>query len=128
MKKLLGIIVLGLLLSTSANAGLFSKNEFKFSRCYTESYNNHDDWLADSLFLRWDWEINLKNKTATRLAQLQVDDKELSIDQFQIVAVTKEFIKTNTISDTSYIFYRKTGEIQIVGWSGKSTMKCEIFD
>ena len=128
MKKRFLIILVALLLSGNAYAGLLSKNEFKFSRCYTESYNNHNDWLANSLFLRWDWEINLKNKTATRLAKLKVDDKELVIDQFQIVAVTKEFIKTNTISDTSYIFYRKTGEIQVAGWSGKSIMKCEIFD
>ncbi len=32
------------------------------------------------------------------------------------------------LCSAGYIFYRKTGEMQIAGWSGKSTMKCEIFD
>ena len=128
MKKLLAIVVLGLLWSGSAYAGLFGKDVFKFERCFTESYSNHNEWIKNSNFLKWEWELDLKNKTASRIAQLKVDDKELVIDQFQIIAVTKEFIKTNTINDTSYIFYRKTGEIQIAGWSGKSTMKCEIFD
>ena len=128
MKKLLGIVVLGLLIITNSQAGLFDKKEFKFERCYTESYSNHNDWIENSLFLKWEWEINLKNKTTTRIAQTKLDDKKLNVDQFQIIAVTKEFIKTNSLSDTSYIFFRKNGKIQVAGWSGKSTMKCEIFD
>jgi len=126
MKKLLGILVLGLFIITNSYAGLFSKNEFKFERCYSESYSNHNDWLADSLFLKWEWEINLKNKTATRIAQLKVDAKELRIDQLQIIAVTKEFIKTNSSSTgTSYVFFRKNGKIQV---SEGGVMKCEVFD
>ena len=53
--------------------------------------------LNKSLFLKWEWEINLKNKTATRIAQTKLDDKKLNVDQFQIIAVTKEFIKTNSL-------------------------------
>ena len=53
--------------------------------------------------------------------------RELNTNQFEIVAVTKEFIKTNSIDDTIYIFYRKTGKIQISGWT-KSSMNCEIFN
>ena len=128
MKKLSLFIFLGLLVTTNLQAGLFDKKEFKFERCYTESYSNHNDWIENGLFLKWEWEINLKNKTATRIAQSKLDDKKLNVDQFQIIAVTKEFIKTNSLSDTSYIFFRKNGTIQISGWVGKSTMKCEVFD
>ena len=48
-------------MSGNAYAGLFSKNEFKFERCYTDSYTNHSDWIENGVFLRWEWEINLKN-------------------------------------------------------------------
>jgi hypothetical protein len=128
MKNLALFIFLSLLVTTNSQAGLFDKKEFKFERCYTESYSNHNDWIENGLFLKWEWEINLKNKTATRIAQSKLDDKKLNVDQFQIIAVTKEFIKTNSLLDTSYIFFRKNGTIQISGWGDKSTMKCEVFD
>jgi len=128
MKKLFStILVLGLLLSGNAYAGLFSKNEFKFERCYTDSYTNHSDWIENSDFLRWEWEINLKNKTATRLAQLK-SDGELRIEQLKIIAVTKEFIQVPADSDLTYIFFRKTGRIQTKSSFGTGYMFCEVFD
>ena len=127
MKKLSLFIFLGLLVTTNLQAGLFDKKEFKFERCYTESYSNHNDWIANSMFLKWEWEINLTNKTATRTAQLKVDDKEIRVQEFKIIAVTKEFIKTNSPTGTSYIFYRKSGKIQVKGMD-LSYMNCEKFD
>ena len=127
MKKFLMILVLSLFISANAYAGLFSKDEFKFEKCYTESYSNYNDWRANSLFLKWKWEINLKNKTATRIAQLKDNVNEMRIDQFQIIAVTKEFIKTNAPTGTSYVFYRKNGQIQVSG-TEVSMMRCEVFD
>ena len=127
MKKLSLYAFLGFLIITNSHAGLFDKKEFKFERCYTESYSNHNDWIANSMFLKWEWEINLTNKTATRTAQLKVDDKEIRVQEFKIIAVTKEFIKTNSPTGTSYIFYRKSGKIQVKGMD-LSYMNCEKFD
>ena len=125
MKKLLGIVVLGLLWSGNAYAGLFDKDVFKFERCFTESYSNHNEWIKYSNFLKWEWELDLKNKTASRIAKHKTDGM-LRVDQFKIIAVTKEFIKTNSPSGTSYIFFRKTGKIQVKGFD-LSIMTCEIF-
>ena len=124
MKKIFAIILIFFMCSNS-QAGLFDKKEFKFERCFTENYTNHNEWIEDSFFLKWEWEINLKNKTATRIAQSKLDDQKLHVDQFQIIAVTKEFIKTNSISDTNYIFFRKNGKIQV---SSGGIMQCEVFD
>tara|TARA_B100001964_G_C13788311_1_gene403347 strand:- start:407 stop:565 length:159 start_codon:yes stop_codon:yes gene_type:complete len=52
MKKLLGILILGLLVCSNVNAGLFNKNEFKFERCYTDYDKNHDDFITNSWFLK----------------------------------------------------------------------------
>ena len=126
MKKLLGIVVLGLLLSENAHA-FFGKNKFKFQRCYTESFSNHDEWINNSMFLRWEWEIDLKKKIATRYAQMIVDDQKLDVKQFRIGLVTDELIMTKTLGEQMYTFFRKTGVIEIKTSLGSSKMFCEKF-
>ena len=137
MKKILAIMVLFFFVCENAYAGLselFRKNEFKFERCYPESskeYLNYNDWANRGPFLKWEWEINLKNKTATRISIFKHDNKT-NVAQYPVAAITSEFIQTSEIDGTSYLFKRKTGRIQISTELNKtnkrpSIMKCEKF-
>ena len=125
MNKIFYTLILFIFSSLNAYAGIFSKDIFKFERCFTESYSNHNDWIKNSGFVKWEWEINLKKKSATRIAQL-ASDNMLRVDSFNIIAVTDEFIKTDDPTGTSYIFFRKNGEIQVKGL-GLSKMFCEKY-
>ena len=133
MKKFFLIIFLSFFLNTNSEASLFklfNKKEFKFARCYTDSYSNHDSWVKNGIFLYWEWEINLNNKTATRISAFK-DDEKVSLKTFPIKAVTSEYIQTSEMNGVSYIFKRKTGIIQITTQENKlkkpSIMRCEKF-
>jgi hypothetical protein len=130
MKKFLGIVVLSFLLSFNSEASLLKKNKFKFERCYTTSYSNHDSWVKNGVFLYWEWEINLKDKTATRISAFK-DNKKVRLSTYPIKAITSQYIQTSEIEGTSYVFERKTGRIEITTQENKykkpSIMKCEKF-
>ena len=133
MKKFLWIVVLSFFFSFNSQASLFklfNKKEFKFERCYPTSYSNHDSWVKNEIFLYWEWEINLNNKTATRISAFK-DDQKVSLKTYPIKAVTSQYIQTSEMEGTSYVFERKTGKIQITTEENKgkkpSIMKCEKF-
>tara|TARA_B110000003_G_scaffold176722_1_gene176191 strand:+ start:146 stop:559 length:414 start_codon:yes stop_codon:yes gene_type:complete len=100
MKKLLGIVVLGLLLSGNAYAGWFDKDKIKITKCYNlNNYNSYKDVLKDRehkkktsfpfLVTKWEWELNLKEKIAYRTV---IINNELSINQFKIKIATDDYI------------------------------------
>ena len=54
---------------------LFQKNEINFERCYRQRDRNYDDFVKGSIFKKWDWEINLKEKKAVRIIITNYDNK-----------------------------------------------------
>ena len=93
MKKLLGILVLGLLLCSNAYAGWFDKDKITVTKCYDPTkYNNYKAYKKQASKIRnkkWEWELNLKEKIAYRIIER---DGQLKIDQFKIKASTKSYI------------------------------------
>ena len=93
MKKFLGIIVLGLLLSGNAYAGWFDKDKIKVTKCYDRSqyssFKSQQNDPINSNMTKWEWELNLKNKKAIRTVIL---NGELSLDQFVISIITDNYI------------------------------------
>jgi len=64
MKKLLGIVVLGLILSQNTFAGWFDK-KIKVSKCYDpKKYNSYKHLVKEEGPLDWNWEIDLEKGTA----------------------------------------------------------------
>lgn len=109
---------------------LFKKNEIAFERCYRQKDRNYDDFVRRSIFKKWDWEINLKEKKAVRIIITNYDQK-VQTDTYPIKTITKNYIETFSVRGTSYMFMRKSGKIQISTSKnyGKkpSIMTCEIF-
>ena len=75
MKKLLGILVLGLLLSGNSYAGWLDKDKIKVTKCYDISlFTSYKERLKDLerkkktaypfILTKWEWELNLKEKIA----------------------------------------------------------------
>ena len=65
MKKILGIVVLGLLLSGNAFAGWFDKDKIKVTNCYDpKEHKNFKQRVRESGDMNWAWEIDLKRDTA----------------------------------------------------------------
>ena len=126
IKKLLGIIVLGLLLSGNAFAEII-----KFDKCWPtlQGVNSYTEFKKESDHDEWYWEIDLKKNKATRVAIL--NDKTIkhyiamgtknvekySIDTFKINSSSSIFIKvidtTDFGKDTNkkYTFNLKKAEI-----------------
>ena len=100
MKNLLGILVLGLLLSGNVYAGWFDKDKIKVTKCYDASeFNSYKEKLKDLenkkrtgyplIMTKWEWELNLKEKMAYRTV---IMNGELRIDRFSIKAATEDYI------------------------------------
>ena len=100
MKKLLGIVVLGLLLSSNVYAGWFDKDKIIVSKCYDISeFNSYKEKLKDLenkkrtgyplIMTKWEWELNLKEKMAYRTV---IMNGELNIARFSIKAATEDYI------------------------------------
>ena len=86
MKKAIGIIILGLLLSSNAYAGWFNKDKITIKDCYDPKlYKNYKERVADAGLL-WEWELNLKKDEAV----------QTTMDRDGKVRVTKTFIKAKT--------------------------------
>ena len=131
MSKFLIILFLFFFLNTGSGVAFFNKKEFKFERCYTEDYLDHDTCVKEGVFLYWEWEINLRKKTATRISAFK-DDEKVSLKTFPIITVTSQYIQTAEVDGVSYIFERKTGKIQITTQENKlekpSIMTCEKYE
>ena len=121
MKKLLGIVVLGLLLSSNVYAGWFDKDKIIVSKCYDISeFNSYKEKLKDLeqkkkegypfIGTKWEWELNLKEKMAYRTTIL---NDELSIARFEIIAATDDYIIVHDPSG-DYQFDLKNEGIVIV--------------
>ena len=93
MKKLLGIVVLGLLLSGNAYAGWFDKDIILVTKCYAypdfKNYKEHRKYNLKHGMTRYEWEINLKEKIAYKIVEM---NGQLHIDQYKIKIKTKSYI------------------------------------
>ena len=93
MKKLLWILVLGLLLSGNAYAGLFSKDKIKVTKCWDSTeFKNYKEQKKDRAkhgMTKWEWELNLKEKIAYRIVER---NGQLQINQFKIIISTDDYI------------------------------------
>ena len=133
MKKLLGIVVLGLLFCNNVNAGF---HKFTFDRCNGEKNFPVIGGLS--------WEINFEKRTLTlfEVIKIEVKDNNQEITKgvvFQerygsehAIQLNQPFIHIRECCDrTQYNFNMKTGKIiQIHGWTGEETVigMCEIVD
>ena len=140
MKKLLGIVVLGLLFSGCDNLG--NKDHIKFDKCWNiEEYKNFKESNIENVRKEWFFEIDLEKETVTRTS-IYYDDyfkknkvkyalkKKVSLDTYSIKSVTKNFIETNYKWGSSYLFNLNNGEMslnyEISGLSGVN-FKCEKY-
>ena len=93
MKKILGIVILGLLLSVNSYAGWFDKDKITVTKCYDptkdNNYKAYEKRASKKSATKWEWELNLKEKIAYRVMVL---DGQLTIDQFKIKISTKSYI------------------------------------
>ena len=93
MKKLLGIIVLGLLLNGNAYAGWFDKDKIIVKECYdSKNYKNFKTFKKNKNTRdadKFEIEINLKEKIVYRILEM---DGKLRIDQFPIKIKTNDYI------------------------------------
>ena len=99
MKKLLGIVVLGLFLSSNAYAGWFSKDKIKVDKCYDQSqYSDYNDLLREFPDHVWKWELDFKKSEAVRTASV---NNQIDLDKFSIKIKTDEYVvvKGNTFGD-----------------------------
>ena len=137
--RLLTLVVFGLILTfpnisfslpIKPLLNLFQKNEIAFERCYRQRDQNYNDFVKGSIFKKWDWEINLREKKAVRIIITNYDNK-IQTDTYPIKTITKNYIETFSVRGISYMFMRKSGKIQIStprNYGKKpSIMTCEIF-
>jgi hypothetical protein len=92
MKKFLTILVLSLLLSGNAFAGLFSKDKIKAKECYDDGYKNYKEqkkWEIANGITKWEWELNLKDNMAILIV---VQNGKLSLDRLPIIIKTDDYI------------------------------------
>ena len=118
MKKLLGIVVLGLLVCNNVNADLNSKDKFIFL-CYP---GNDQSTLSGE-----GWEINLKKMTATTI-YIATSGEITSFEEYPIVGGEGAYVIR--WSDLTHTFYVKKGEVhRYESWGNTTTItKCEIID
>ena len=100
MKKLLGILVLGLLL---CNVGFAADNIYTYLKCATK-------------YIRFD---GLKLKTNYNIRT------KLFKDTYDITEYTENRIVAHPRYGSVYILNRNTGELKI-GWNGKAKL-CEVI-
>ena len=126
MKKLLGIVVLGLLVCSNVNADLYSKDKFTFEFC---TMKRTGDDIVKIVPKNISWEINLKKKTATWMEILGQQIIEKVAYEIEESYGTKISTIPKCCDLPRYIFKIKTGEIIITGgWSPKTIMQCRISD
>ena len=91
MKKLLWIVVLGLLLSSNSYAGWFDKDKIIVKECYDPKIaKNFKTYKKSSKSAdRFEFELNLKEKIVYRILEM---DGQLKIDQFPIKIQTNDYI------------------------------------
>ena len=93
MKKVILMLVAGLLLSGNAYAGWLDKDIIKVTKCWdpteADNYKAYKKQRSKKAAKKWEWELNLKEKIAYRIMVL---DGQLKIDQFKIKVSTKSYI------------------------------------
>ncbi len=134
MKKLLWIVVLGLLLSGNVFAEIFN-----FNKCWDpKDYNSHKEHKAESDFDEWYFEIDLINKKVTR-TMIRKDSfiksqkknygktyNKVSLDTYKIQSFTKRFIEVSK-DDLKYVFDLKNEQLNLSTGSYSSTYNCQII-
>ena len=92
MKKLLGILVISLLLSSNAYAGWFDKDKIKITKCLGEGIKNWKEqkkWNIKNGITKYQWELNLKDNMAILMV---VENGKLSLDRLPIIVKTDDYI------------------------------------
>ena len=93
MKKILVIIVLGLLLSDNTYAGWFDKDKIKVTKCYAypdyKNYKEHAKAEHKHGLTKYEWELNLKEKIAYHIVEM---NGQLKINQYKIKIATENYI------------------------------------
>ena len=126
MKKLLAIIVVGLLFGGNANASLFGSSDIiLLNKCYEISkFKNYAAYenSPKNAFEEWSLEVNLKKETITRTSIFKdfevniakrkgLNIKKINIKTLPIIASTSKFV-TSVDGNIEYIINIKTGELQ----------------
>ena len=139
MKKLLGILVLGLLLSGCES--LVNKDHFKFDKCWNkDKYESFSaDYKDEDIYEEWFFEIKLPKETVTHTI-IYYDDwiksnpkykaKKVNLETYPIKSVTKNFVEASTSSQSSYLFNLKNGEVTLshtIADIPSANFKCDKF-
>ncbi len=118
-KKIIFIILLSFVFQNFAQGGWFDK-KIKVSECYDyphQSYKHKVEKLRSlqiqgrKVSLIWDWELNLKDKTAKRITSF---DGVLDIEEFNLI-VTDDYLLVKENSSIGYVttsFDKKTEKVK----------------
>ena len=91
MKKILGIVVIGLLLSGNVYAGWLDKDKIKVEDCYDpKKYKNIKQKIREAGDMEWAWEIDLKRDTA--ILSFTTYDGKLQLIKHKIKIKTDRYI------------------------------------
>jgi hypothetical protein len=128
MKKLLAIIVLGLLWNGNANAGLFGSSDIiKFYECYDPSEHKNFKSLKNTrdykdTFEEWTLTVDLKKNNVTRtiiwadsyLSKMRkkTNVRKIEVDSFPILSSTSNYVVIND-GTSEYTLNTKNGDIQL---------------
>ena len=118
-KKIIFIILLSFVFQNLAQGGWFDK-KIKVTECYNYPYNSYKhkvDKLRSlqiegrKVSLIWDWELNLKDKTAKRITSF---DGVLDIDELNLI-VTDDYLlvkETSSIGNSTILFDKNTETVK----------------
>ena len=115
MKKLISILVLGLLLSGYVYAGWFDKDKIKVTKCYNpkDAKNYKEYKKLSGVAKKFEWELKLKEKIAIRIIE---SNGQLKIDKFKIKIVTDDYIiVSDPTGDVQFDLKNETYSTSIIG-------------
>ena len=129
INKFIFIILVSFTFCNFVNAGWFD-GKIKVTECYERGYKSYKhkvDKLRSlqiegrKVSLIWDWELNLKDKTATRIVAF---DGIVEMDKFGLI-VTDDYmyVKNGAIG---YTFDKNTEKIQVKGNDFTNIFQCKF--
>ena len=118
-KKIIFLVLLSFLIQNVVHAGWFDK-KIKVSKCYDyphQSYKHKVEKLRSlqiqgrKVSLIWDWELNLKDKTAKRITSI---DGVVDIEEFNLI-VTDDYLlvkENSSIGNVTTLFDKNTEKVK----------------
>jgi len=133
-KKIILIIFISFISQNFALSGWFD-NKIKVSECYNYPYQSYKQKVENlrslqiqgrTISLIWDWELDLKNKTATRITSF---DGVLDMEKFNLI-VTDDYllVKSNDNYGKSTISFDKRTETVKATLNGETVVHNCKFD